>query len=172
MRAASNDLEESIHVLIEMGANINQQDIARKTAAHYAVGHIKALSALLSYPNLDVNRQDNEGNTILHLAAYQLLWLDIEMIIKRHDLKPNLQSHDGRTALHYATQKNVIEHNAKKHIELLRSLSTLDPQIKDHTGRAASDYKEDSLYTFDPPVMLLEKIERDLYGVPFGIELH
>ncbi len=63
---------EYVRVLLDAGANPNRVNrVRKKTPLHLAaeVGNAASLEVLLQAKDIDVNKQDNAGNTALHLAA-------------------------------------------------------------------------------------------------------
>ena len=67
----SNDIQ-TMQILLNNNANVNQQDDHGKTALHWAVhaGNMDCIRLLLQQKNIDVNIADNEGQTPLHYSAY------------------------------------------------------------------------------------------------------
>jgi len=68
--AARHGFSEAINFLIENKANVNARTRTGETPLHGAIWglHIDCIDALLS-AGCDMNAQDNEGNTFLHLLA-------------------------------------------------------------------------------------------------------
>jgi ankyrin repeat protein len=85
-------------------SNINMRNKHGQTALHLALlnnlwGWVRMLGR---EPAMNMHAQDNDGNTVLHLAATKT---DICGLIRRSD--PNIRNKKGQTALHIAVLKDI-----------------------------------------------------------------
>lgn len=72
------------------------------------------LEELLDVDAIDVNAQDNEGNTALHHAVKNYTPEYAELLLEYSDLDPNIQNNEGMTPLHllffsYKRQDDIVE---------------------------------------------------------------
>ena len=97
--------------MIDAGANVNIQDNHGSNVGHRAIRCSRSndvLEALLSHPEFDVNIQDEDGSTILHLAALRTNTDLFGKIAKHPKIDPNIQDKEGRTAAdHCVTQERL-----------------------------------------------------------------
>jgi uncharacterized protein len=96
--AVRKDREPIARVLLELGANVNHQNRARRTALHEAAqqGSIAMIRLCLTYrARLDL--QDVNGNTPLHLAASRTQPEVVEFLI-RAGARPDTTNRAGQTA--------------------------------------------------------------------------
>jgi len=101
--AASLGAHDCLGYLIRLGAAVNKQDSAGRTALHLAArnGHRRIIEVLIKQFDADVRVADAEGYTAMHWLASNghLTYLDLLL-----SLGPsvNLEDRSGRTALHVA----------------------------------------------------------------------
>ncbi|MDN5247985.1 MAG: ankyrin repeat domain-containing protein [Wolbachia endosymbiont of Tyrophagus putrescentiae] len=89
-----------VDLLIENGANVNAVDINGKTILHLAIikGHAQMWKSVLGVPGIEINIQDKDGNSPLHLAARERRENLIRALVKEGanvSLKDNMGSAPG-----------------------------------------------------------------------------
>ena len=132
--AAQHGQTENMRILVEAGANIRCEDAEGWTLAHAAAHSLslttEALELVLSW-GFDINKPDNDGDTPLHIAAF-----DGNAMIVSHLLAKGavveVRDKEGKTPLDFARQK---EHEDV--VELLKAQRNVVP---DH--KAARDSSE------------------------------
>ena len=84
------------------------------TPLHLAVlsENIKEVGLLLEMNNTDVNIQNNDGNTPLHLALGNLKI--VRLLLEMNNIDVNIQNNDGNTPLLLANSENIILELLKK----------------------------------------------------------
>ncbi len=96
-------------VLSSAGADIFLAGSDDKTPVDYALGSLGLLDAILNKSNID--SQNAQGKTILHLAAERGDMTKIDVILKK-GAKPSLRDNNGRTALDAAYSDPSSESHA------------------------------------------------------------
>lgn len=141
--AATKGLSEIIDKLIELGADINAEINDKKwTVLHLLADNwntdnektsFEALKLLLE-KGADINKQNIDGETCLHIACKNT---NSGIIPKLHELNVDLkiQNSAGKTALHIASMQNDIR-NAMLILKLEPSLE----KTQDSQGRLALHY--------------------------------
>ena len=130
------------NLLIQNPTYINKVDSKNETFLSYAIKRNKRdiIDLLLTSPIIDINFQNANKNSYLHLAVlHQNLELINELINKGIDM--NLKNEDGNTALHLAYKvdnKNIIETLINNNI---------NTNIKNNNGELAINIKPDKSYT-------------------------
>lgn len=130
------------HLLIQNPTYINKVDSKNETFLSYAIKRNKKdiIDLLLTSPIIDINFQNSNKNSYLHLAVLnQNLELINELINKGIDM--NLKNEDGNTALHLAYKidnKNIIETLINNNI---------NTNIKNNNGELAINVKPEKMYT-------------------------
>ena len=132
------------NLLIQNPTYINKVDSKNETFLSYAIKRNKKdiIALLLTSPIIDINFQNSNKNSYLHLAVLnQNLDLINELINKGIDM--NLQNEDGNTALHLAYKidnKNIIETLINNNI---------NTNIKNNNGELAINIKPEKIYTLN-----------------------
>jgi len=132
------------NLLIQNPTYINKVDSKNETFLSYAIKRNKKdiIDLLLTSPIIDINFQNSNKNSYLHLAVLnQNLDLINELINKGIDM--NLQNEDGNTALHLAYKidnKNIIETLINNNI---------NTNIKNNNGELANNIKPEKIYTLN-----------------------
>jgi hypothetical protein len=132
------------NLLIQNPTYINKVDSKNETFLSYAIKRNKKdiIDLLLTSPIIDINFQNSNKNSYLHLAVInQNLDLINELINKGIDM--NLQNEDGNTALHLAYKidnKNIIETLINNNI---------NTNIKNNNGELAINIKPEKIYTLN-----------------------
>ena len=132
------------NLLIQNPTYINKVDSKNETFLSYAIKRNKKdiIDLLLTSPIIDINFQNSNKNSYLHLAVLnQNLYLINELINKGIDM--NLQNEDGNTALHLAYKidnKNIIETLINNNI---------NTNIKNNNGELAINIKPEKIYTLN-----------------------
>ncbi|KAH3780268.1 NF-kappa-B inhibitor alpha-like [Dreissena polymorpha] len=105
---------DTVHCLLDLGAQTTFQDNQLRTPAHIACGNgdIESLKALLETDENKLTRSirlyDNKGQTCLHIAVLHSN-LDIAHILLDHGADINAPDRkSGRTALHFAVEAGDI----------------------------------------------------------------
>ncbi|KIW80446.1 hypothetical protein Z517_07062 [Fonsecaea pedrosoi CBS 271.37] len=107
--AQDGDAQELIRYL-KRGANINTMDESRCTVLHKAAlnGRTEVTRILLAQNNLDVNAQDEDGQTALYGATVRKEEAIIELLLKA-GAKITIETTTGDTALHQAASENYLQ---------------------------------------------------------------
>ncbi|XP_071955168.1 uncharacterized protein [Antedon mediterranea] len=120
---------ETAKVCIQLGCEINIQDVYGSTALHRAVidGHVDVVQALIE-EGIAVDRQDENGNTALHEAAWNGYSRSVDMLLKFGKSNIHVANKYGLRAIHLSCQNG---HNQTTR-NLLRGGT--HPSIKDAHG--------------------------------------
>ncbi|WP_047246016.1 ankyrin repeat domain-containing protein [Maribacter thermophilus] len=150
--AVDKNKVEVIDFLLEKGADINTTDKKGNNLAFYLLGNYNAKNPeifesklnLLQKHGLDLTKTQNNGNTLLHLAAKENN-LELLKRLEEFDIDINKKNNDGNTVLHIAamTSKNddilryLIKIGADKNIktdfeESVYDLANENEQLKKH----------------------------------------
>ena len=114
---------ELIQYLLKNPDAINEPIDSYGSPGHYAAryGLEKLYRVLARFPDFDVDKQDAQGNTHLHLAAYSLNWDLVEFITE--PLRPvdyHKENFSNQAALKYLEEnRNPGEPNRQKIMQLL-----------------------------------------------------
>ncbi len=142
--AAKNGCGKVVKHLIKSGANVNVQDVWKKTSLHYSAqyGYMQVVEVLLE-EGADVNAQDEDKEIPLHVAAGKRDIEIVQMLLEKV-ANVNLQDKSGGTALHYATcNANICtpmkDDSAAKIAGLLLQRG-VDVNIKDEDGKTPLHY--------------------------------
>ncbi|CAB0038121.1 unnamed protein product [Trichogramma brassicae] len=99
---------ELIELLVSRGADPSLADLKGLTALHFCHKHqIEMLFEISEekHRTVEVNAQDNEGNTPLHLAMYNIGSEEAIESLLRHGADPNMTNNEGWTPLHLVCRK-------------------------------------------------------------------
>lgn len=91
----------------------------------------RILQTLLGFENIDINHQDNTGNTALHYAV-SMGKGRAKLLLGHKEINPNIRNNRGQTPFHLTHDKEVIE--------LLKQVGG-DDDIKDHKGKSAEEVR-------------------------------
>ena len=103
--AAAMDSLELFAKLFNENSDINQKDKYGRTALHYAAinGSEKMFHKLITYPDLNVNVQDNEGVTPIRAAVSECI-LPAVFALLQVGADPNITDNQGMSAVDEAKQ--------------------------------------------------------------------
>ncbi len=121
---------EIFNVFITNGASINIIDINRNTALHYAVANnnIRVAKYLIS-KFVNINSQNKDGDTALHLAVYLGFSEIAEILLKSGAyISPNKK---GATPFHLSINRN------EKCLDLLMKYHAIHVNSRDNEGNTA-----------------------------------
>ena len=124
------------YLLIKNPSLVNKIDNNNNTLLSYSIEkHMNEISELiLTSPILDLNYQNNEGNSYLHLSVLERNYEISEGLIKK-GIYINFQNNEGNTALHLAY---ILGDN--KMIDLLLK-NNIDFTIQNYFGKLAENLK-------------------------------
>lgn len=128
----------AMKILLEAGADPNLRQERGHNALMLAIltdgdANIKTIKMLLKHPDIDVNAQDENGNTALNLAILCKCPMIVQVLIQHPNVDLNVENNDHKTALTLATDKNTVKQlvNAPDIIlvpcDLIHSLDTKTP---------------------------------------------
>lgn len=120
--AAKRDNLEAVKLLIGKGANINAQNKAGRTPLHVAfeyqtLGNVAEFLIKENIPNIVYNVTDNQGQSLLHLAAKLEDKSFLEVLLKKYlesSLSLDEKNKLGKTALQIA-----VENGHESNVQLL-----------------------------------------------------
>ena len=128
--AAERNQAGVIHVLLQWMSNFNSKDGQGRTALHSAVAldHIEVVQEMLGASTdggsvhlpgaaVDINVQDELGQSALHIAAVRGYLRMVELLLQTHQVDIDLKDHEGHSALHRAASGgwyDVVEALLKK----------------------------------------------------------
>ncbi|KAM0483609.1 hypothetical protein ACHAPX_002101 [Trichoderma viride] len=118
---------DTVHALLDNGANTEATDKHGKTALHYAVSRENAFLSLFVSSGANFDARDSFGKNLLMYASIAGQSDYIHELIKR-GLKVNDQDADGETALHHAVMARAVD----SMLPLLQNGA--DPGIRNHEG--------------------------------------
>lgn len=101
---------EIAKLLLEHGANINYQGSYNDTALHEAIKnrHRDITEYLINIEDINLNLQNKEGKTPLHLAVLYGYSEIVRLLVEKKS-SLDIQDKFGQTALHIAIQKNHLK---------------------------------------------------------------
>ena len=130
-------IQSLYEILIKNPFLVNEKDKKGETFLSYAIERDKneIFDLILTSPVLDLNYQNKEGNSYLHLAVQFEREEMVSKLIKK-GIFLNFQNNDGNTALHFAHligNKNIIN---------LLNNNNIDFTIKNNLGKIAEQESE------------------------------
>lgn len=134
-----------ITALLEQGANVNSKDDEGMTTLHYATDWLNKKYKLILFllgAGVDPNIQDGSGKTALSHYAFENRYkaghlYALEVLTKYTEV--NMQDNEGKTALFY--RAGIKMENTWSFL-LIKKWGA-DMNIKDSSGKMASDYAEE-----------------------------
>ena len=135
-------VESLYKILLKTPYLINEKDEKNETILSYAIKRKNSDLAelILTSPLLDLNFQDSQGNSYLHLSLINELGRIFQILIQKN-INVNLQNNDGNTCLHLAYSKSDI-----KYIGLLLS-KNININIKNKNNIIAENVEPGSIIT-------------------------
>jgi ankyrin repeat protein len=95
---------------------------------------VHAILEMLKSEDFDVNTQDREGRSPLHVFIEGPIpstdSYTIDYLLSKREVNVNIQDKDGKTPLHLAVKKGEINS-----VSMLLKKEGIDPSIKDHAGK-------------------------------------
>lgn len=138
--AIKNNNISKVKEILDTGIDINQEDKWGNIPLHYAclLTKIQIVELLLSYPNIDINKQDsNSKQTALHILSQtgnvnsDFASNIIKLLLARPEIDIHIQDSEGNTFLYYAIN-NYKEHVYNKIvIDVIQNLQ-FDVTIKNN----------------------------------------
>ncbi len=107
MLAAYCECEKMVKLLLKLGADINIQN-KKGLSAIFIAGNEKIFYLLLKNKKININLQDNKGNTILHYAAKSNDYKLVKDLLKKKADKTLVNMNKARP-IELATDKKVIK---------------------------------------------------------------
>ncbi|EGD81155.1 hypothetical protein PTSG_11195 [Salpingoeca rosetta] len=122
------------------GVRIDLRDDTGSTPLILAAlgGNVEAASCLIAY-GANVDAQDTDGNTALHMAAWQEREhsVDVMELLLKNGADPNIANAENRTPLHNAVQNGqtfavmvLLDHNADVHVRNDAGETPLDIAVR------------------------------------------
>ena len=144
------DRDQLFSMLIEIKeCDINGVNNDQQTPLHiaYTVSNVEYVEILTQQPNCDMNIQDINGDTALHMAACSALHSSemIECILKAWDrCDPNIINKQGHSPLHIADKNRRF-----RSVEMFLNCSNCNPNIEDLNGNSALHLTIDEMSVSD-----------------------
>ncbi len=107
MLAAYCECEKMVKLLLKLKADINIQN-KEGLSAIFVAGNEKIFKLLLKERNLNINLQDNKGNSLLHYAAKANDYKFVKDLLRKKADK-TLINEEGKKAMELATEKKVVK---------------------------------------------------------------
>nr|WGO62760.1 ankyrin repeat protein [Wadden Sea poxvirus] len=137
--AVKNDNIDTIKLLLSKGADINIISKCGDTLLHYLNNYnheinILKMSIFLQL-GLDVNKQNHDGDTPLHLACRREPTVDLINLLLDNGANINIKNNNGSTPLH----RYVLEHPYHTTIDVMKLLldKGANPNIKNRSGNSS-----------------------------------
>jgi ankyrin repeat protein len=150
-----NDQNNTLKQLIIRNANINKFDYKYKlTPLIYSIilDNSESFNLLLKSEKLNINHQDNWGNTALHYTIKEKSTLKTTQILKIQSINYNLTNINGETPLH------IFLKNNNNNVEILNNLMiNTNLNIQDTDGNTVLYYLLTSIDISDYSEILINK---------------
>lgn len=138
--------------------------------------YTEVVKTLLAFPNIDVNIQDEDGKTPLHVACLRYCFPNdtqevVKALLANADINVNIQDKWGYTALHYACEVlDIHDINGNPNNALVKELLAhpfIDVNLGDQEGKRPldiADEKEDTeiVSMLQQSIKEKEQIEKQL----------
>lgn len=133
--ACSEGHYDSIKLLLNHNALINEKDIEGSTPLHLSIAnnHTQCADILLKY-GASINNKDHDGNTPLHYACINQHYDCIKLLLQ-YNVDINVQNDTGVTPLHFAGGC----FGKLSCVQLLLEAGA-DYELKDNNGETPIDY--------------------------------
>ncbi|ORY80006.1 ankyrin repeat-containing domain protein [Protomyces lactucae-debilis] len=99
--ACEKDDEETIRLFASGQGNINIKTAEGTTLLHFAVDYkaMRVLKLLLTMPSVDIDAQDDQGQTALHLAAINgAAWQELgRLLVTQGKADMSIKDHEGQS---------------------------------------------------------------------------
>jgi ankyrin repeat protein len=119
--------------LLELGHDVNSRDRRDMTPLQYAISQDmwEAVEILLQSPKININTQDDLGDTPLHDAMRRTIPIDVAKLLLRHPaIQINLQNQNGETPLHLS-----VEQGPEVSVSLLLHHPDIQVNVVDEFGK-------------------------------------
>ncbi|XP_065346539.1 uncharacterized protein LOC135943802 [Cloeon dipterum] len=129
----SKENPEIVKILLEKGAEVNLTDNKKRSVLHHAFEHLglmvdtEGIQKLLEY-GVDVDLQDEEGFTALHLAARSNKNPEVVKILLEKGAQVHLTDNKKRTALHHAFKNSEVTEVVQKLLEYGADVNSQDEE--------------------------------------------
>lgn len=153
---------EVMERLLHAGADINCTNKWRRTPLHYCCygGELNKIDLLLKVPGLQVNSQDEDGNTSLHaLVTFcegdpddDAFWQRGLRMLLDANVDANITNQKGQTALHTAAAQEVMSNAAL--LPFLNQNANIDLEQQDTVG---NNFLHTYIY-FEPSEHILQDV--------------
>ena len=125
--------------------------------------YTEVAKTLLAFPNIDVNIQDEDGKTPLHIACLRYIYPDdtkevVKALLANADINVNIQDKWGYTALHYACEVLDLHKPNNELVKELLAHPFIDVNLEDQEGKTPLDIADEKKDT-EIASMLQESIK-------------
>lgn len=129
---SSIDLDKAFHMISKHKASVDTRDDMGKSLLHYAMVHNRPnlrapMFSLLLQAGCQVNTQDNNGTSCLHMKS-------MDILLEQPDIDVNIRDCFGSAPLHLAAWEGRADC-----VKKLISASGIDLNIQDINNRTASE---------------------------------
>ncbi len=107
-----NGAKKSIGEIVRDGGDLAARDAKGRTAVHLAVTYGTFYRMLVEDLDLDLDAQDNEGNTPLHLAAHGNRAIDVRALLD-HGANAAVLNNEGQRPLDVTMTRTMCAHELK-----------------------------------------------------------